>query len=63
LLRNRKIDWLCVDLPTSLLQTRDRSAVLPDRSHLSACLLNADGSLLQAELLWHGFLELLQEGV
>ena len=53
--------WLCLDLPAIVLQTRDHSALLPERSHVSACLLDADRPLLQAELLRLGFVWLLQE--
>ncbi|HLQ43083.1 MAG TPA: hypothetical protein VK137_00020 [Planctomycetaceae bacterium] len=61
MLRNRKILRLCLELPVRVLQTRDHSALLPECSHLSTCLLDADRAVLQAQLLWLEFLRLLQE--
>lgn len=54
---------LHIDLPARVLQTHDRSAVLPDGPHLSTCLLNVDTSMLQTKLLWLGCFRLLQEGL
>ena len=63
LLRNRKILWLHLDVPACVLQTRDCSALLPERSHVPTSLLDFDSSLLQAELLRMGSVKLLQESL
>jgi hypothetical protein len=52
LLWNSEIKLLHIDLPALVLQTRDRSAVLPDDPHVSTSMLDALQSLLQAKLLW-----------
>ena len=63
LLRNRKILRLHLDVPARMLQTRDCSALLPERSHLSTSLLDFDSSVLQAKLLRLGSVGLLQESL
>jgi hypothetical protein len=63
LLWNSEIKLLHIDLPARVLQTNDRSAVLPDRSHVSTCLLDVDSTMLQTKLLWLGCFRLLQEGL
>ena len=63
MLWNSEIKLLHIDLPARVLQTNDRSAVLPDGPHVSTCLLNVDSSMLQTELLWLGCFRLLQEGL
>ena len=63
MLWNSQIKLLHFDLPACVLQTYDRSAVLPDGPHVSTCLLDVDRSMLQTELLWLGCFRLLQEGL
>jgi hypothetical protein len=55
--------WLYFNVPASVLQTRDCSALLPERSHVSTSLLEPDSSLLQAKLLRLGSVRLLQESL
>lgn len=63
MLWNSQIKLLHFDLPARVLQTHDRSAMLPDGPHVSTCLLDVDTTLLQTELLWLGCFRLLQEGL
>lgn len=63
LLWNSEIKLLHIDLSALVLQTNDRSAVLPDGPHVSTCLLNVGESMLQAKLLRPRRLRLLQEGL
>ena len=63
MLWNSEIKLLHIDLPACVLQTNDRSAMLPDGPHVSTCLLDVDTTVLQTELLWLGCFRLLQEGL
>jgi hypothetical protein len=63
LLWNSEIKLLHFDLSALVLQTNDRSAMLPDGPHVSTSLLDVDESLLQAKLLRPRCVRLLQEGM